>query len=77
MKKECVYRQRFQTKRDAKKAIQDYIVHFYNEKRRHSTLDYVSPNQYERINAKKKINLYAHYPLKGLSISGLQFGGCR
>jgi len=53
IKKECIYRQRFQTKRDAKKAVQIYIVQFYNEKRRHSTLDYVSPNQYERINAQK------------------------
>jgi len=53
IKKECIYRQRFQTKRDAKKAVYTYIVQFYNEKRRHSTLDYVSPNQYERNNAQK------------------------
>ena len=53
IKKECIYRQRFQTKGDARKAVQIYIVQFYNEKRRHSTLDYVSPNQYERNNAQK------------------------
>lgn len=49
IKKECIYRQRFQTKREAKQVIQAYIIQFYNEKRRHSTLGYVSPNQYERI----------------------------
>ena len=53
IKKECIYRQRFQTKQEAKKVIQDYIMQFYNEKRRHSTLGYLSPNQYERINYQK------------------------
>lgn len=55
IKKECIYRQRFQTKREAKQVIQAYIIQFYNEKRRHSTLGYVSPNQYERINNPKDI----------------------
>lgn len=47
MKKEFVYRYRFETKEQAKKGITSYM-HFYNEKRRHSTIGYVSPNQFER-----------------------------
>ncbi|MEK4698178.1 IS3 family transposase [Solibacillus sp. FSL R7-0668] len=53
IKKECIYRQRFQTKHEAKQVVQAYIIEFYNKKRRHSTLGYVSPNQYERINNPK------------------------
>ncbi|WP_276245326.1 IS3 family transposase [Virgibacillus profundi] len=47
IKKEFVYRHRFETKEQAKKGITSYM-HFYNEKRRHSTIGYVSPNQFER-----------------------------
>jgi transposase InsO family protein len=31
-----------------KEQLFDYIEVFYNQKRRHSTLDYVSPARYER-----------------------------
>lgn len=33
---------------EAKSALFDYIEVFYNQRRRHSTLDYVSPAEYER-----------------------------
>jgi putative transposase len=32
----------------AKELLFDYIEVFYNQRRRHSTLDYVSPARYER-----------------------------
>jgi putative transposase len=48
LKKELVYRRRFKTREEAKIEIWKYIARFYNEKRMHSTLGYVSPNEYER-----------------------------
>jgi transposase InsO family protein len=38
----------FESIRRAKEQLFDYIEIFYNQKRRHSTLDYVSPAEYER-----------------------------
>ncbi|CAN5555542.1 hypothetical protein BH09GEM1_BH09GEM1_23560 [soil metagenome] len=35
------------TKEDARRAIFRYIEMWYNRKRRHSTLGYVSPTEYE------------------------------
>ncbi len=49
IKKELIYRRKFATRAEAIKAINYYISSFYNEKRKHSTLGYCSPNQFERI----------------------------
>jgi putative transposase len=48
IKKELIYRRRFATREEAIKAINYYISSFYNEKRKHSTLGYCSPNEFER-----------------------------
>lgn len=48
IKKELIYRRRFKTRAEARRAISHYIVSFYNERRRHSTLGYLSPNNFER-----------------------------
>jgi len=48
LKKELVYRRKFKTREEAKIEIWKYIARFYNEKRMHSTLGYLSPNEYER-----------------------------
>jgi putative transposase len=40
--------ERFQSCADAKHQLFDYIEVFYNQQRRHSTLGYVSPAEYER-----------------------------
>lgn len=42
--------ERFDTHGAAKRELFDYIEVFYNQRRRHSTLGYLSPAQYERIN---------------------------
>lgn len=47
IKKELIYRMKFKTRKEAETAVLDYIISFYNEKRIHSTLDYVSPNFFE------------------------------
>ena len=47
LKVECVYRQRIQTREQARQMIFEYIEVFYNRQRLHSTLDYQSPAAYE------------------------------
>lgn len=48
LKKELVYQTRFATRSQARIEIFDYIEHFYNRNRRHSTLGYLSPYDYEQ-----------------------------
>ena len=48
LKMECVYRQHFATRAQARAAIFDYIEVFYNRQRRHSTLGQTSPAEFER-----------------------------
>ena len=48
IKKELVHRQPWPSRRDLSSAIFEYIEAFYNRQRRHSTLGYLSPEEYER-----------------------------
>jgi putative transposase len=48
LKKELVHGTTFATRAEARTAIVEYIEVFYNNQRRHSTLGYVSPTEYER-----------------------------
>lgn len=48
IKKDLIYRRRFKTRAEAMRAINYYISSFYNERRKHSTLGYCSPNQFEK-----------------------------
>lgn len=48
LKKELVKKQIFKTRADAKSKIFEYIQMFYNAKRRHSYLGYISPNEFEK-----------------------------
>lgn len=48
LKSELIWRTVFRTRRDAEMAIARYIEGFYNPVRRHSSLDYLSPAQFER-----------------------------
>jgi putative transposase len=48
LKGECVDRQQFQTRQEARQVIFEYIECFYNRERRHSTLQYLSPVAYEQ-----------------------------
>ena len=47
LKTELIYTRRFATRADAREAIFDFIETFYNRRRRHSTLGYVSPVDFE------------------------------
>jgi putative transposase len=47
IKKELAYRRRFKSRTEAAKAIKHYIHSHYNSRRRHSTLGYLSPREFE------------------------------
>jgi putative transposase len=49
IKAELVHRNRFKTKDEARLAVFRYIEGFYNPLRRHSSLGYMSPAEYERM----------------------------
>ena len=48
LKTELIYRRQFQTRVEATQAIFEYIEVFYNRTRRHSSIGYLSPVEYER-----------------------------
>jgi len=48
IKTELIYQERFQTREEARRAIFDYIEVFYNRKRKHAALGYISPVIYAR-----------------------------
>jgi len=49
LKKELIYRNEFKTKEEAKRAIFEYIECWYNRKRLHSSIGYVTPMKYEEL----------------------------
>ena len=51
LKTELIYFSRFQTRAEAKSEIFEYIEIFYNRQRRHSSLGYLSPAEFEQINS--------------------------
>jgi transposase InsO family protein len=48
LKKELVHHEDYQTREEAKASIFEYIEVFYNRQRRHSSLGYKSPAEYEQ-----------------------------
>jgi len=48
IKRELVHHERYATRDEARASIFEYVEAFYNRVRRHSTLGYVSPDEYER-----------------------------
>jgi putative transposase len=48
LKRELVHRTRFATRQEARTAVFAWIETWYNRKRRHSTLGYLSPEAFER-----------------------------
>ena len=49
IKVELVHRYCYATVSEAKASLFEYVETFWNRERRHSTLDYVSPVEYERL----------------------------
>ena len=55
LKNEWVYGKNYSTREAAKDDLFKYIELFYNSQRRHASLGYVSPAEYEAINRKHKV----------------------
>jgi transposase InsO family protein len=53
LKTELIHRQPWPTRRETTHAVAEYIEGFYNPYRLHSSLGYVSPNDFERRHARK------------------------
>jgi putative transposase len=58
-KQELVHRETYMTREEARRSLFEYIEVFYNRRRLHSTLGYVSPVQYEE--SRKLPRISAHY----------------
>ena len=48
LKTELIYEQNYQSREEARESIFEYIEVFYNRVRRHSTLNYLSPDNFEK-----------------------------
>lgn len=49
LKRELVYQTKYKTREEARKSLFEYIEFFYNSKRIHSTLNYHTPNEFEKM----------------------------
>ncbi|WP_196243065.1 IS3 family transposase [Francisella tularensis] len=49
LKVELVHDENYKTREEAKSSIFEYIEAYYNTKRKHSTINYMTPNQFEYI----------------------------
>jgi transposase InsO family protein len=48
LKKERIHHEFYETRQQARQSVFEYIELFYNTRRRHSALGYLSPDEYER-----------------------------
>ena len=49
LKTERLGRRQYRTRNELRADVFDYIERFYNPKRRHSTIGYISPVQFENL----------------------------
>jgi len=49
LKVELIYQETYETRRQARRDIFEYIEIFYNRERLHSSLGYYSPEEYEKM----------------------------
>ena len=55
LKAECVYQNKFINKQQAAVIVFEYIEIWYNRKRQHSALEYMSPTEFEELLNMQKI----------------------
>jgi transposase InsO family protein len=55
LKTEWVYRNKYVSRKQASVSVFEYIETWYNNQRRHSSLNYLSPNEYGKLLNKQKI----------------------
>ena len=54
LKTELIHQEKFKTKKEAEVKIFDYVEIFYNKQRLHSTLNYMTPEEFETLNQKEE-----------------------
>jgi transposase InsO family protein len=54
LKKELVYRQKYKTRKQARQSVFEYVEIFYNRERKHSSLGYLSPDEFTKMNWNSK-----------------------
>lgn len=59
LKRECVYRHRFATRAEARTTLFGWREVWYNRKRRHSALGYLSPDAFERQYQQQRLAMAA------------------
>ena len=52
LKKECIYRHDFKTEEELRALVFEYIEVWYNRKRKHSSLGFLSPVNYKNLNCR-------------------------
>lgn len=57
LKTEHTHHYRYKTRDEARRSIFEYIEVFYNQRRRHSTLGYMTPSEYERYNVPNSVSV--------------------
>ena len=55
LKEELIYRKAWSTRLDAEIAIKQYIDGFYNPRRRHSSIGFISPIEFEVLNRQQRV----------------------
>jgi putative transposase len=75
LKKELTHHEDYQTRAEAKASIFEYIEVFYNHKRRHSSLGYLSPAEYEQDNRGETPEYHSH-PLQGKDLHNSNHEPC-
>ena len=84
IKQELLSRQSWKTRDDARLAVFSYIETFYNPRRRHSALDYLSPDEalpvYVATLTRKKfaeIEVVSSFPLRFCALKSVSSSECR
>ena len=49
LKRELIFHKRYQSRAQARQSIFDYIERFYNRRRIHSSLGYLTPKEFEQL----------------------------
>jgi putative transposase len=55
LKTELVYKHKYQSRNEARQSVFHYIESFYNRKRKHSALGYMSPQEFRNSFMEEKI----------------------
>ena len=53
LKTERVHRRNYRTRNEARADVFDYVERFYNPRRQHSKIGYLSPVEYEKLTSSR------------------------